>query len=63
VVRLGNAVAMARVTGGLPVDFWGLWCRCAMEVGLGRGFGFMGEVVEDDEEFGYMAEVVEVNWC
>jgi hypothetical protein len=45
------------------VDFWGLWCHCAMEVGVGRGFGFMGEVVEDDEEFGYMAEVVEVNWC
>jgi hypothetical protein len=31
--------------------------------GVGRGFGYMGEVVEADVEFGYMAEVVQVDWC
>jgi hypothetical protein len=62
-VRLGNVEANAQVTGDVPTDFWGLWFHCATKVGVGRGFGYMGEVVVADEKFSYMAEVVEVDWC
>jgi hypothetical protein len=30
---VGNVGAMVRTTCGWLVDFWGLWCRIAMEVG------------------------------
>jgi hypothetical protein len=55
---LGNAEAMVRVVGGWLVDFWGLWCRIAVEVGC---IGYA--VVMVDSNGGCCSLVVVVGEC
>jgi hypothetical protein len=59
-VQLGTVGDRVRVAGGLPVSFWGMWCRDPEEV-VG---GLRKLVVEGiaGDGFGYAAEVVEVDW-
>jgi hypothetical protein len=66
---LGNAGVMVRVVGDWLVDFWGLWCRIAVEVGC---VGYLMVMVVGDGgcyslarvvgECGSLAEVG-VGWC
>jgi hypothetical protein len=59
VVRLGNARAKVWVVDGWPADFWSLWWRGTARVAMASGgIGYVAEVVEVDEGFGYVMEVV-----
>jgi hypothetical protein len=61
-----HAGAMVRVVGGWLVDFWGMWCQIAAEVGCigyavdmgvgGRGSHSLAEMV------GECGSLVEVDW-
>jgi hypothetical protein len=52
---LGNAGAMVRVIGCWLVDFWGLWCQTATEVGC---IGCAVVMVVGDGGYSDLADVV-----